>query len=95
MSLEMVSLQRRMLSQVVMKGLILVTFFWTDLVNTLPVEPDKNMYETFLSLNSKLKSCSNYNSVSMLESDIFKASVASLLPPYRTIHRARIKLSRL
>jgi len=54
----------------VMKGLILVTFFWTDIVNTLPVE-DKNMYETFLSLNSKLKSCSNYN-VSMLESDIFK-----------------------
>lgn len=62
----------------VMRGLILVSVIWTDLVKTLPVE-DKNMYETFLSGNSKLKSCSNYN-VSVLETDIFRG-ICSLPSP--------------
>jgi len=63
---------------VVMRGLILVSVIWTDLVKTLPVE-DKNMYETFLSGNSKLKSCSNFN-VAVLKTDIFKG-ICSLPSP--------------
>jgi len=63
---------------VMMRGLILVSVIWTDLVKTLPVE-DKNMYETFLSGNSKLKSCSNYN-VAVLKTDIFKG-ICSLPSP--------------
>ena len=62
----------------VMRSLILVSVIWTDLVKTLPVE-DKNMYETFLSGNSKLKSCSNFN-VSVLETDIFRG-ICSLPSP--------------
>jgi len=53
-----------------MKGLIILSIFWTDLVKTIPVD-DKNMYQTFLSTESKLKPCSNYN-VSLLESETFK-----------------------
>jgi len=52
-----------------MKGLIILSIFWTDLVKTIPVDK-KNMYQTFLAAE-KLKSCSNYN-VSVLESDSFK-----------------------
>jgi len=48
----------------------LVSVFWTEIVKSLPVD-DKDMYDTFLSANSKLKSCTNYN-VSQLETDIFK-----------------------
>jgi len=53
-----------------MKGLIFLSIFWTDLVKTIPVD-DANMYRTFLSTESKLKPCSNYN-VSLLESETFK-----------------------
>jgi len=53
-----------------MKGLIFLSIFWTDLVKTIPVD-DTNMYRTFLSTESKLKPCSNYN-VSLLESETFK-----------------------
>eukprot|EP00091_Calanus_sinicus_P017982 TRINITY_DN3960_c0_g1_i2.p1 TRINITY_DN3960_c0_g1~~TRINITY_DN3960_c0_g1_i2.p1 ORF type:complete len:118 (+),score=10.97 TRINITY_DN3960_c0_g1_i2:257-610(+) len=68
----------RRMANMVMRGLILVTVIWTDLVRTLPVE-DKNMYETFLSGNSKLKSCSNFN-VAVLKTDIFKG-ICSLPSP--------------
>jgi len=54
----------------VLRALILVSVFWTEIVKSLPVD-DKDMYDTFLSANSKLKSCTNYN-VSQLETDIFK-----------------------
>jgi len=53
-----------------MKGLIFLSIFWTDLVKTIPVD-DKNMYKTFLSTESKLGNCPNYN-VSVLKSESFK-----------------------
>eukprot|EP00092_Neocalanus_flemingeri_P016814 GFUD01018188.1.p1 GENE.GFUD01018188.1~~GFUD01018188.1.p1 ORF type:complete len:624 (-),score=173.41 GFUD01018188.1:87-1958(-) len=66
----------RKMSRMAMRALILVSVFWTELVKTLPVE---DMYVKFLSGNSNLKNCSNYD-VSQLETDIFKG-LCSLHPP--------------
>jgi len=64
------NLELRKITKLAMKALILVSVFWTELVRAIPVD-SKNMYETFLSVNSNLKSCSNYN-VKHLETDRFK-----------------------
>jgi len=64
------NLELRKITKLAMKALILVSVFWTELVRAIPVD-SKNMYETFLSVNSNLKACSNYN-VKHLETDRFK-----------------------
>jgi len=72
------TLDWREVTKLAMRALILVCVFWTEVVRTIPVD-SKNMYETFLNVNSNLKSCSNYN-VKHLETDRFR-DLCSLPPP--------------
>jgi len=73
-----------------MKGLIFLSIFWTDLVKTIPVD-DTNMYQTFLSAESKLKSCSNYN-VSLLESETFKGLCSLPSPSIENYAQSKDKI---
>jgi len=76
--------------RLVMKGLIFLSIFWTDLVKTIPVD-DKNMYQTFLNTESKLKSCSNYN-VSLLESETFKGLCSLPTPSVEDYAQSKEKI---
>merc|ERR1712179_401 len=82
--------QCRMMLRLVMKGLIFLSIFWTDLVKTIPVD-DKNMYQTFLNTESKLKSCSNYN-VSLLESETFKGLCSLPTPSVEDYAQSKEKI---
>jgi len=73
-----------------MKGLIFLSIFWTELVKTIPVD-DKNMYQTFLNTESKLKSCSNYN-VSLLESETFKGLCSLPTPSVEDYAQSKEKI---